>query len=159
MQVVLLDANILYSRVLRDFTLYSAAEELIDIRWTRQILDEMTQHLMSNVESFDLASAGRLTTAMNETFPAASIDIEEGVWSRVRSMDLPDEGDCHVIAAAMSAGVNITQGVQPDCLESGTVKRRVLGVSVKQTELVLQYRQPLDARFLLGALPVLEGGK
>lgn len=38
-RVVLADANVLYSRVLRDYLLYAADEEIIAIAWSRGILD------------------------------------------------------------------------------------------------------------------------
>jgi len=37
-RVVLADANVLYSRVLRDFLLYAADQEIVAIAWSSQIL-------------------------------------------------------------------------------------------------------------------------
>ncbi len=42
-RVVLSDANVLYSRVLRDYLLYAATRQLISIAWSQSILDEMTE--------------------------------------------------------------------------------------------------------------------
>jgi len=39
--VVLADANILFSRTLRDYVLYAADEGAIEVHWSRQILAEM----------------------------------------------------------------------------------------------------------------------
>lgn len=44
-RVVLADANVLYSRVLRDYLLYAATAELIEIRWSPAILAEVIEHL------------------------------------------------------------------------------------------------------------------
>jgi hypothetical protein len=41
--VVLADANILFSRTLRDYVLYAADEGAIEVHWTRQILAEMSR--------------------------------------------------------------------------------------------------------------------
>ncbi|MDR1449307.1 MAG: hypothetical protein LBI84_03740 [Propionibacteriaceae bacterium] len=59
-QIVLADACVLYSRVLRDYLLYAAEEEVISVRWSRAILDEMTRHLVSNVAGFTEESVCRL---------------------------------------------------------------------------------------------------
>jgi len=67
-RVVLADANVLYSRVLRDYLLYAADEEIVAIAWSSQILAEVTEHLMENVEGFDHAAAQRLVGAMNRAF-------------------------------------------------------------------------------------------
>ena len=68
-RVVLADANVLYSRVLRDYLLYAADEEIIAVAWSPQILAEATEHLQENVPGFDHAAASRLVSAMNRAFP------------------------------------------------------------------------------------------
>jgi hypothetical protein len=55
-RVVLADANVLYSRVLRDYLLYAADQETIAIAWSSQILAEVTEHLERNVAGFDRAA-------------------------------------------------------------------------------------------------------
>lgn len=50
--VVLVDANVMYSRVLRDYLLYSADEEIITVAWSREILSEVTEHLAANVAGY-----------------------------------------------------------------------------------------------------------
>lgn len=47
--IVLADANILFSRVLRDYFLYLAGEGAIEIRWSQQILDEMSSSTLGGV--------------------------------------------------------------------------------------------------------------
>ena len=47
-QIYLADANVLYSRALRDYLLYSVRARLISVAWSQAILDEMTEHLMLN---------------------------------------------------------------------------------------------------------------
>jgi len=70
-RVVLADANVLYSRVLRDYLLYAADEEIIAVAWSPQILAEVTEHLQEKVPDFDAAAASRLVSAMNRAFPFA----------------------------------------------------------------------------------------
>src|SRR5215813_3368706 len=73
-RVVLADANVLYSRVLRDYLLYAADQEIVAIAWSSHILDEVTEHLMENVQDFDHAAAQRLVSAMNRAFPYAEVE-------------------------------------------------------------------------------------
>ena len=42
--VVLTDANILFSRTLRDYVLYAAGEGAIEIHWSSHILAEMSRN-------------------------------------------------------------------------------------------------------------------
>lgn len=70
-RVVLADANVLYSRILRDYLLYAADQEIIAITWSPEILAEVTEHLRRNVTGFDDAAAERLVRAMNRAFPLA----------------------------------------------------------------------------------------
>ena len=52
-KVVFADANVLYSRVLRDYLVYAADEGVIAIRWSRAILTEAVEHLQANNVAFD----------------------------------------------------------------------------------------------------------
>lgn len=106
-RVVLADANVLYSRVLRDYLLYAADQEIIAITWSSQILAEVTDHLMKNVEGFDDAAAQRLTSLMNNAFPYADVEPGKEHWSMLDDLALPDEGDRHVIAAALAAEASV----------------------------------------------------
>jgi len=69
MQIVLADANVLYSRVFRDYLRYAADAEIISIRWSEQILHEVIEHLIANRVDFDAAAGQRLVTAMTTAFP------------------------------------------------------------------------------------------
>jgi predicted nucleic acid-binding protein len=102
-RVVLADANVLYSRVLRDYLLYAADQEIIAIAWSSQILAEVTEHLMENVEGFDSAAAQRLVGAMNRAFPYAEVEPDEEHWRALHEVSLPDEDDRHVLAASLAA--------------------------------------------------------
>jgi len=105
--VVLADANVLYSRVLRDYLLYAADQEIVAIAWSPHILDEVTEHLMENVEGFDHAAAQRLVSAMNRAFPYAEVEPDEEHWRMLDEVPLPDEDDCHVLAASLAAEATV----------------------------------------------------
>jgi glutathione S-transferase len=46
--VALLDANVLYPAYLRDALLRLAEAEIYQVRWSRQILDEMARNVLAN---------------------------------------------------------------------------------------------------------------
>jgi hypothetical protein len=73
-RVVLGDANVLYPRVLRDYLLYAADQEVISIAWSGRILDEVTRHLVANVLGFTEESGKRPVGAMNAAFQYAEVE-------------------------------------------------------------------------------------
>lgn len=89
-RIVLADANVLYSRVLRDYLLYASAEDLISVRWSQQILDEMTRHLIKNVPAFDDAAAATLVRLMNENFTSAFVEPAPEHYERFSDLHMPD---------------------------------------------------------------------
>lgn len=106
-RVVLADANVLYSRVLRDYLLYAADEEIIAIAWSQAILDEVTEHLAANVAGFTTESGARLVNAMNRAFPYAQVEPSTGHYERLAGLVLPDDDDHHVLAAAAAAEATV----------------------------------------------------
>lgn len=52
-----MDANVLYSRVLRDYLLYATTQGVIEIRWSAAILTEVVEHLTENLAEFDAAAS------------------------------------------------------------------------------------------------------
>lgn len=105
--VVLADANVLYSRSLRDYLLYAAEQEIVNVHWSQAILDEVTKHLTANLPNFDQAAARRLVCLMEDTFPLAKVEPSPRDFSRLEGMTLPDEDDRVVIAAALAADATI----------------------------------------------------
>ena len=66
--VVPADANILFSRTLRDYVLYAADEGAIELHWSREILAEMSRNLRENLGLKYAADAIRKITT--DTVPA-----------------------------------------------------------------------------------------
>lgn len=106
-RVVLVDANVLYSRVLRDYLLYAADEEVIAVAWSAAVLEETVEHLIENVAAFIAESGARLIDAMNGAFPYAEVEVAPEHVEAVASFLLPDEGDRHVLAAAIAAEATV----------------------------------------------------
>ena len=73
--MVVADANILYSRTLRDYFLYVADAGAIEIHWSQQILDEMSRNLREKL-GLSVADTIRLERLMNEFIDYALIDVE-----------------------------------------------------------------------------------
>lgn len=107
LRIVLADANVLYSRVLRDYLLYAATVEVIEIRWSSAILEEATEHLTRNIAGFDLHAGDRLRAAMNHAFPEAEVEPDAEIARVITRLGLPDENDCHVLAAAVAVAADV----------------------------------------------------
>jgi predicted nucleic acid-binding protein len=101
--VVLLDANVIYSRALRDYILYAAEDMLLSVAWSDEILSEMVRNLMRSFKGFTIESSEILIDLMNEYFPAAAVEPDKEHFDYLLGFQLPDEGDRHVLAAALAA--------------------------------------------------------
>jgi predicted nucleic acid-binding protein len=125
--IVLGDANVLYSRVLRDYLLYAMTHHLIRVIWSAEILDEVIEHLTANIESFDKEAGRRLVSAMNSAFPHSQIEITDEARAAVAGYRMTDEDDRHVIAAAVSAEATALcsddrTGFPPDVMQELGIK-------------------------------------
>lgn len=104
--VVLADANVLYSRVLRDYILYASGEQLISVRWSQEILDEFSRHLISN-RKVTREQSKKLLAGMNEAFPYALVNPTKADYQRFANLEMPDPDDRHVVAAAVAAEADV----------------------------------------------------
>lgn len=105
--VVLADANVLYSRVLRDYLLSAAEQEIVNVFWSRAILGDVTRHLMADRPGFDEAAAKRLVDAVTDTFPRALVEPDAAAFAQLEGIALPHENDRSVIAAAITAEAGV----------------------------------------------------
>lgn len=100
--IVVLDANVLFPFTLRDTLLRAAALHFYQVRWTAQILDEMTRNLVST-GTMQEDKATRLRAIMEREFPEAEVT---GYELFIDSMP-NDEKDRHVLAAAVKGGAQV----------------------------------------------------
>lgn len=100
--VVVLDANVLFPFTLRDTLLRAAASDLYQVRWSAEILDEMTRNLVST-GTMPEAKAKKLRGLMESHFPDAEVF---GYQSLILAMN-NHEKDRHVVAAAVKAGAQV----------------------------------------------------
>ena len=102
---MLADANILFSRTLRDYVLYAADEGAIEVHWSEEILTEMSRNLRENL-GFSHDSTSRLERLMNDYIEYALVEIDPGHLAAVQAVEM-DAKDRHVLAAALSADADI----------------------------------------------------
>jgi predicted nucleic acid-binding protein len=92
-----LDANVLYPRLIRDVLLSLADAELYSARWSASIRAEWTRHLL-----LDHPDMGVKISAIADAMEAAIPDcMIVGYEHLVESLSLPDADDRHVLAAAI----------------------------------------------------------
>ena len=70
--VVVVDANVLFPLTLRDTLLRAAAADFYQLRWTKEILDEMERNLVST-GTIPAHKSARLRRTMEEFFPEAMV--------------------------------------------------------------------------------------
>jgi predicted nucleic acid-binding protein len=100
--VVVLDANVLFPFSLRDTLLRSAAAGFYQLRWSAEILEEMTRNLVAT-GTMSAVNANRLRAIMEREFPEAAVTDYASLVPAMRN----DEKDRHVAAAAIKAGAQV----------------------------------------------------
>ena len=101
---VVYDSCVLYSNHLRDVLMQLALTELFRAKWTEHIHDEWTRNLLKNRPDIDPSKLKRLRQVMDLAVPDCLVT---GFESIIPSLNLPDPGDQHVLAAAIIAKANI----------------------------------------------------
>jgi len=100
---VLYDACVLYPAPLRDLLLRLATVDLFRARWTETILDECFRNLAKNRPDLQPSLLARTRELMNAHVLDALIT---GYEALIPSLTLPDPTDRHVLAAAITGGVD-----------------------------------------------------
>lgn len=95
--VVFADANVLYNSALRDTLIELTLADIIGLRWSPVVLDELCRALVRTRADYDDAKALRLVAAMTAAVPDALVTPPDAA----PMIDgLPDPDDAHVLAAA-----------------------------------------------------------
>jgi predicted nucleic acid-binding protein len=145
--VALLDANVLYPAYLRDALLRLAEAEVYQVRWSRQILDEMSRNVLENNPDLSEENMERLVRAMERAFPEAMVTGHELLIPSMTN----DPKDRHVLAAAIRgrADVIVTSNVRdfpPEACEP-------YDVDVQTPDEFLNYQWEIgDPDYLLGVV-------
>ena len=108
--VVLLDANVLYPFRKWDVLLRFCEAGLFRARWTDEIISEWTQSLLKRRPDLKRSIAAQ-QEKLSAVFPEALVTGYEPLKSGLK---LPDNGDLHVLAAAIQCGAQhiITDNVR-----------------------------------------------
>lgn len=99
--VALYDACVLYPSPLRNLLMHLALSGLYRARWTARIHDEWVEHLLTNRPDIPRQKLERTRRLMDESVPDCLVTGYEGLEP---TLDLPDPGDRHVLAAAIMCG-------------------------------------------------------
>jgi predicted nucleic acid-binding protein len=98
--IVIYDANVLYPSSLRDLLIRVAQVGLVQAKWTEQILDETFRNLKENRPDLDPDKLNRTRGLMNGAIRDVLVT---GYQQLIEAVDLPDQDDRHVLAAAIRA--------------------------------------------------------
>jgi hypothetical protein len=103
--IVLLDANILYSRTLRDWIalLQIEAPGLFNVTWTEDIMVETLYHLRKDNPMWSEQQVGGIRRKLEKAFTGGQITG----YQIDPALKYPDIGDAHIHAAAVHGAVDI----------------------------------------------------
>jgi len=100
LEIVLLDACVLYSAPIRDLLLNLADLYLYAPKWSTEIEKEWLENLLLNRPDLNKDRLKRTVELMNKAFPEAKVD---GYENLIKFLALPDEKDRHVLAAGIKS--------------------------------------------------------
>lgn len=100
--ICVLDTNVIYPLAIRDLLFWFAYYELYTPKWSKHIFDEW-ENVMRRKGLREDEIEKRLRTA-HLAFPDALVKNYD---SLIPGLDLPDENDRHVLAAAIKTNANV----------------------------------------------------
>jgi predicted nucleic acid-binding protein len=102
--IVLYDSNVLYPNILRNLLIRVAQDGLVQAKWTDQILDEVFRNVKQNRPNLDHERLDRTQSLMREALPDVLVI---GYEPLIEMLELPDQDDRHVLAAAIKARAQV----------------------------------------------------
>lgn len=97
-----LDTNVIYPVEIRDLLFWFAHYELFTPKWSKHIFDEW-EDVMKR-KGINKEELKKRSNTANLAFPDALVMNYE---SLISGLNLPDEKDCHVLAAAIKINANV----------------------------------------------------
>jgi hypothetical protein len=98
----LLDTNVIYPIISRDLLFWFAYYDLYTPKWSKNIFDEWKEVMIRKGVSVE--EAIKRVEKANLAFPDACVQNYDGL---IKNLELPDENDRHVLAAAIKTNANI----------------------------------------------------
>jgi predicted nucleic acid-binding protein len=98
------DACVLYPAPLRDLLMSFAMTEQFRAKWTDEIQNEWMRNLLAKRKDLTEAQLQRTVELMNQSVPDCLVEKYEGL---IDSLELPDLGDRHVLAAAIKCQADV----------------------------------------------------
>ena len=99
---VLIDACVLYPTVMREIVLGAAAAGAFAPLWSARILEEWRRAALRLGGGHGVAAQGEIAL-LRARWPGAEVAVPPGSED---GLDLPDPGDVHVLAAAITGGAD-----------------------------------------------------
>lgn len=97
---VFFDANVFYPAPLRDVLIQLATTGLFKAWWSHQIHEEWIRNLVINRPDISEEKLWQIAEHMNRAVPDCLVENYE---SLIQSLELPDQNDRHVLAAAIKS--------------------------------------------------------
>ncbi len=97
-----LDTCVIYPIDIRDLLLWFAHFDLYRPKWSQTIFDELLKVMIEKGMSDEKAK--KQIERINAAFPDAMVNNYEEL---IKTLSLPDQKDCHVLAAAIKSDANL----------------------------------------------------
>lgn len=97
-----LDTNVIFSVVIRDLLFWFAYYDLYTPKWSNTIFDEWKDVMIR--KGIEESEALKRVNKANLAFPDALVKNYEGLTEK---LELPDEKDRHILAAAIKTNANV----------------------------------------------------
>ena len=98
--VVFLDACVLYPAPIRDLFMRLALKGLIRLRWNQKVHEEWIENLVKRRPELSLERLRRIPSRMADALESQE-PLVTGYEDLLAHIDIPDENDRHVVAAAI----------------------------------------------------------
>ncbi len=132
--VVVYDACVLYPAHLRDLLIRVAEAGLVQAKWTEEILDETFRSIQKNNPDLDTGRLERTRELMNAAIPDCLVENYDGLADGI---ELPDEDDRHVLAAAVRSGAQVI--VTVNTKDSPETALGPLGIETQEPDMFIRH--------------------
>ncbi|MDX1628027.1 MAG: PIN domain-containing protein [Fulvivirga sp.] len=98
-----IDANVLYPIVIRDYLFWLAHHSLFTPKWSKSLMEEFIA-IFESKGNLDPKKVMQQVKRMNNAFPDALVTNYEEI---MKSIELKDKKDIHVLAAGIKCNANV----------------------------------------------------